>query len=371
MEMDFSENFLDETPELVDYKVLSVRKRKFGEISLDDPFFDSLKEDYPGFEGWFKKKSEDDAYVTTEEGKILSFLYLKIENPDEDYSQMTPPLPPKRRLKVGTLKVSDPGFRLGERFLKIIFDNALKNKVEGIYVTIYDKRPEQKRLILLLEEWGFSYWGKKNGDENVYARDLEPPREINISQLKKSYPYISGKRDAFIVPIHQKYHTELFPDSILRTESPEEFIDNSPHRNCIGKAYISWAREPHPKVGDILVFYRTGGRYESVITTIGVVQELRYDFRDEKEFISYCRKISVFSEDELRDAWRHYHWKKPFVVRFLYVYSFPHRINMEKLIELGILQGVGDAPRGFRSITKDQLKTIIRETKSDDSFIIY
>jgi len=31
------------------------------------------------------------------------------------------------------------GFRLGERFLKIIFDNALKQKVEEIYVTIFEK----------------------------------------------------------------------------------------------------------------------------------------------------------------------------------------------------------------------------------------
>ena len=61
---------------------------------------------------------------------------------------------------------------------------------------------------------------------------------------------------------------------------------------------------------------------------------------------------------------------KPFVVRFLYVYSFPHRINMSKLIELKILAGVNDPPRGFRKITKEQLNIILKETKSDESFII-
>ena len=68
--------------------------------------------------------------------------------------------------------------------------------------------------------------------------------------------------------------------------------------------------------------------------------------------------------------WR-YSSEKPFVVKFLYLYSFPHRINMKELIDLGVLLGVKDAPRGFKPITIEQFKTIMKETKSDDSFIIY
>jgi hypothetical protein len=45
--------------------------------------------------------------------------------------------------------------------LKIIFDNALQYRVDEIYVTIFDKRPEQLRLIALLEEWGFVHFGDK------------------------------------------------------------------------------------------------------------------------------------------------------------------------------------------------------------------
>ena len=44
---------------------------------------------------------------------------------------------------------------------------------------------------------------------------------------------------------------------------------------------------------------------------------------------------------------------------------------MKTLIDLNVLAGVNDAPRGFKPITNEQLKTIINETKSDDSFIIY
>lgn len=365
----FLEKVFSEHPELVNYKVLNVQKLKFGRINLDDIFFDSLKEDYQGFDKWFVKKFDEEAYITvnSNNGMLLSFLYLKVEDADEDYSNITPILPPKRRLKIGTFKVINNGFRLGERFLKIIFDNAIKNNVEEIYVTIFNKRDEQKRLIQLLEQWGFSYWGKK-GEESVYVRDFRP--HVNMANNKYTYPYVSIKQDAYIVPIYPEYHTELLPDSILNTESPKEFVEDFPHRNCIGKVYVSRAIPPHPKTCDILIFYRTGGYYKSVITTIGVVQEIRYDFRNEEEFIAYCRKSSVYPEKDLKAIWN-YSAIKPFAISFLYTYSFPHRINLKELIDLGVINGINDAPRGFKPITKEQLESIIKATKSDDSFIIY
>lgn len=366
----FLEKVFAEHPDLVNYKVLNVQKLKFGKINLDDPFFDSLKEDYPGFDKWFIKKFDDEAYITinSNNGMLLSFLYLKVEGTEEDYSNVAPVLPPKKRLKIGTFKVINNGFRLGERFLKIIFDNALKNHVEEIYVTIFDKRDEQRRLIALLEQWGFVYWGMKGG-EMVYVRDFHPNTDIR-SNLRFTYPFVEASRNAYLVPIYPDYHTELLPDSILNTESPEEFVEDFPHRNGIGKVYVSRALEPHPNKGDLLIFYRTGGYYKSVVTTIGIVEELKKDFATEDEFIKYCRKGSVFPEKELQEMWR-YKSDKPFVVKFLYLYSFPHRINMKELIDLGVLLGVNDAPRGFKPITTEQFKTIIKETKSDDSFIIY
>lgn len=366
----FLEKVFAEHPELVNYKVLNVQKLKFGKIDLKDKFFDTLREDYPDFDNWFIKKYDDEAYITinSNNGMLLSFLFLKVEGIDEDYSNIHPILPPKKRLKVGTFKVINNGFRLGERFLKIIFDNALKNKVDEIYVTIFDKREEQCRLISLLEQWGFAFWGMK-GEERVYVRNFKP--SLNFDNLKFIYPYIDTNRDAYLVPIRPEYHTELLPDSILNTESPEEFVEDFPHRNGIVKVYISHALMPHPKHGDILIFYRTGGRYKSVISTIGIVDEIKYNFDSEEDFVKYCRRSSIFPENKLREMWREPHSLQLFAVKFLYIYSFPHRINMQGLIDLHILNGVEDAPRGFRPITIDQLKTIINETKSDDSFIIY
>ena len=364
----FLEKTFAEHPDLVNYKVLNVQKLKFGKIDLNDTFFDSLKEDYEGFDKWFVKKFDDEAYITinSNNGTLLSFLYLKVEDENENYSNINPLFPPKRRLKVGTFKVISNGFRLGERFVKIIFDNALKNHVQEIYVTIYDKRPEQRRLIELLEQWGFALWGKK-GEELVYVRDFAP--KFSIENIKACFPYISKGKNVYIVPIYPEYHTELLPDSILNTESPDEFIEDFPHRNCINKVYVSRAMEPYPNEGDILIFYRTGGYFKSVVTTIGEVQEIKFDFQNEDDFILYCRKKSVYPEQALRAMWR-YSRRRPFVVNFLYAYSFPHRINMKELIDLRVLAGVNDAPRGFKPITKEQFEIILKETKSDESFIV-
>ena len=365
----FLEKVFSEHPDLVNYKVLNVKKVKFGTLNLQDPFFDSLREDYDGFNKWFVRKFDDECYVTvnSSNGSLLSFLYLKIENVGEDYSNITPPFPPKKRLKVGTFKVINNGIRLGERFVKIIFDNALNNKVDEIYVTIFDKRPEQNRLICLLEQWGFCLWGQKR-DEKIYVRDFAP--RFNLADLKSTYPYISVKQKVYLLAIRPEYHTELLPDSILTTESPDDFTEDMPHRNCISKVFVSRAILPHPKHGDIIVFYRTGGRFKSVISTIGIVDEVGYNFGNEESFLKFCKKSSVFPEDELRKQWNHNPYNRPFAVRFLYEYPFPRRLNMDALIKLRILNGIDDAPRGFREISIQQFNIILKETESDQNFIV-
>jgi len=365
----FLEKILSEHPDLVDYRVLNVRKKHFAEIDLKDPFFETLRLDYPGFDKWFQKKADEIAYVTInkEKGLILSFLYLKTEDITENYHDITPAFSPRKRLKVGTFKVISNGFRLGERFMKIIFDNALSYQVDEIYVTIFDKREEQKRLIDLMTQWGFIFWGKK-GDELVYVRDFKP--SFDIVRLRENYPFISRKNGIFLVPIYPAYHTELLPDSILKTESPLDFIEDFPHRNAISKVYLSRAMAPHPQKGDLLIFYRTGGFYKSVITTIGLVEDVVYKIGSEENFIKECRRSSVYPEDQLKAMWDYDKNNRPFIVRFMYVYSFPQRITMAKMVELGILQGPDDAPRGFKPITQEQFKKILENTKSDESFIV-
>lgn len=366
----FLEKIYREYPDLIDYKVLSVNKKLFGELSLSDPFFETLKEDYIGFDKWFNRKSDELAYVTVNKsnGLILSFLYIKSEDENEFYHGFNPSFEKKKRLKVGTFKVISNGVKLGERFLKIIFDNAVKQSVDEIYVTIFEKRTEQKRLIELLEEWGFCFYGYKgNAGELVYVRDFK--KNFNIQAPKKTYPFYSINTKIFLVPIQPDYHTELIPDSILNNESKDSFLDDEPHRNSIAKVYISKSWERNVKKGDVIVFYRTGGYHLSVVTTIAIVDEVWQTFSSYDDFLNKCKKLSVFSDSQIKNYWSEDE-KKPFLVKFLYVYSLPKRPNLKRLIELGVVADVKSAPRGFLKITKEQFYKIIKDTESDESIIV-
>ena len=347
-------------------------------MDLNDPFFDSLKEDYSGFERWFQSKSNDRAYVTInkENGKLLSFLFLKTEDKAEPYPDIQPVFVPKKRLKVGTFKVVSNGVRLGERFMKIIFDNAITQRVNEIYVTIFDKREEQKRLIALLEEWGFTLHGKKgNNDELVYVRDFTP--KFNFETPKLTYPFIGLATNVFLIPIYPDYHTELLPDSYLKTESPDDYIEHEPHRNALSKVYICRSIERGIKKGDIIVFYRTAqggsGYHTSVITTIGIAEGKVENIANESDFIAKCRKRSVFSNEELKKFWNYNPRFRPFIINFLYVYSFRlgKRLNRKALLDLDIITGAENELRGLKRITKEQFITILKQTETNESIIVH
>ena len=367
----FLEKVTAENPGLADYKVLAVRKQQFAQVALNDPFFDSFREDYSGFDKWFVKKSDEIAYVCRSENAITAFLYLKIEDVNEAYPDISPVFQPKRRLKIGTFKVILNGYKLGERFLKIVFDNAIRYKVEEIYVTIFPKRMDQIRLINLFEEFGFVRYGEKihnDGNELVYVRDMR--KRFDASTPRLTYPFFNSKVRTYIGSIYPAYHTNLFPDSILRTESPADFVENEPYRNAIRKVFISrsWTRDLQP--GDNIVFYRTGGIYQGVISTIGVVENVVTGIRDENSFIELCRKRSVFTDAELHSHWIYNPRSRPFVVNFLYTYSFPKRINLKTLIDLKIIKDVNSVPRGFELISPSQFEIILKETNTDESFVV-
>lgn len=373
----FLEKVVAENPRLVDYRVLAVKKEHFGNIDIQDSFFDSFKEDYQGFELWFKRKSEEIAYIcTSQDGRLLAFLYVKPENEDEDYSDIFPQFRPMKRLKIGTFKVIANGYKLGERFLKIVFDNALNFNVNEIYVTLFEKTEDQQRLIRLLQDWGFSHHGTKhsgNGDELVYVRDFSPRADINRPNL--TYPYFSRRTRKFIVPIYPEYHTELFPDSYLRTESPADFIENRPNRNAISKVYISRSHERNLHSSDVIVFYRTAAAnqaayYSSVATTVGVIQNIVTNIPNEDVFIELCRKRSVFSDKELRRHWNYYPNYHPFIVNFLYVLSFTegNRLNRQALLELNIIPK--EPPRGFVRLSDAAFQTLMERSHADMRLVV-
>lgn len=367
----FLERAVAENPELFDYRVLSVKKSLFAHINLTDTFFDSFRAGYPGFDRWFARKSDDMAYVCEKDGCIAGFLYLKREDEREPYGDIYPPFAPKRRMKIGTLKVEQNGWKLGERFLKIAFDNAIKMRVDEVYVTLFDGAPERDRLVGLLCDYGFVLHGEKRnpyGIERVYVRDMSP--QFCAAAPRTTFPYFSRSAPAYMVSIKPPYHTDLLPDSILNTESPDDFTEMEPHRNAIRKVFVSRSYFRGLSTGDLIVFYRTGGFYAGVITTIGIVERVHDGIRGENEFVRLCRNASVFSEAELRGWWRDNPGYRPFVVEFLYACPFPKRPNMATLIEHGVIRNIQSAPRGFERISDEQLRTVLDLAQVDSRLTV-
>lgn len=115
-----------------------MEKVKFQQVNLEDPFFTSLKEDYDGFEEWFQRKSDSEAYIQRkDDGELEAFLYLKIE--EGAVEDVNPSLPEDKHLKVGTFKIDAHNTKLGEYFIQLIMRVAVYKQVGDIYVTIFEK----------------------------------------------------------------------------------------------------------------------------------------------------------------------------------------------------------------------------------------
>jgi hypothetical protein len=303
--------------------------------------------------------------------QLIITLNLTLEDTSEDYNNIEPRFTPKKRLKIGTFKVVSNGVRLGERFIKIIIDNALNYKVEEIYVTIFNKREEQVRLINLLVDWGFEFYGIKNGTERVYVKNFNRTLiNKDLYNAKKNYPFLFKKNNIFLVPIYPEYHTELIPDSILHNENIHNFKDSKPHSNALSKVYISRSIERNINKNDLIIFYRTGGYFKSVITTLAIVEDVIHNFNTFDEFKSKCKNRSVLKENKLWEFWNYNEKSRPFLINFIYTYSFPKRINLKQLIDLNIIKSIDDAPRGLKKISVDEFNKIISETESKQDFII-
>lgn len=349
---------------------MNLTYKKFREIDLSDPFFDSLKSDYAEFEHWFARKAEDSAYVFFgDAGEIDGFLYLKME--DEAVDDVDPPLPPACRVKVGTLKINPHGTRLGERFLKKIFDHAVTRAAKEIYVTVFEKHAA---LVSLFQRYGFENRASKitpNGKELVLVKVMG---NVGGGVLER-YPLVAtGGNSMYLLSLYPQWHTRLLPDSILNNEDASIVQDVS-HTNSIHKVYLARMRGmENLRRGDVILIYRTNdgagpAHYRSVATSVCVVEEYRniLSFTSRDEFIAYCAPYSVFSLNELNDFWDRRRF--PHVIRFTYNFALPKRVTRGRMIEdLGFDAG---SYWGFMPLTFDQFQAVISAGELDEGLVIH
>jgi ASC-1-like (ASCH) protein len=353
-------------PKDINYKMLSVKLEKIGVLDINDQFFDSLKEIYKkvSFTKWLEKKAQNYAYVFFDEKDSLKgFLYLKIETKEENYDDITPILLPKRRLKVGTFKTNIKGFRLGERFIRIIFDNAVNKKVDEIYVTLFENEYDDIDYLRdLLCKWGFKRFGKKNNGEAVFVKTLE---DYNFNEDSKfNFPIIKSNPNFYFLPIKPEFHTDLFPDNILKSEDERFYEGNIPHRYSLEKIYVSNAKYLYGvNPGDLVLIYRTKdkyfAKYSSVVTGIAIIQKI-CNPNSLKEYLKECSNKSIFSDKQLKNFFLNKNYRT--VIKLLDYKSFDKKVILNNLYDLNIVSE-GNGPRPFTKITKEQYTQILKKSK--------
>ena len=245
-------------------------------IDASDTFFDSLRDDYPGFDDWFRKckREHRQCWTLRANGALSAFTMVKHETPTEaDFGQHMPN--EASVLKICTFKVSEeyPGLRYGELLLKSIFDYAYKNRRTHAYVTVLTK---YDRVLAFLDTFGFRDSGKRTElNEVVMLKDMEPPADATAVNDDLRYHiqygphYYSLSADRFIIPIEPQFHRTLFPEADPQGQFTS-IATWSPAGNSIQKAYLSRGSSRRLTPGAILYFYRSQDRRR--ITTVGVAE---------------------------------------------------------------------------------------------------
>lgn len=349
------------------------REVGFSECDIADGFFDSLKDDYPGFEKWFdsKSKSSATAFVSKDDaGYIEAFVYVKNEE-----CEVVGDLPAEPRMKIGTIKISheSEGTRLGEGGIGLALWKWQRSPMNQIYLTVF---PKQKKLIGLIERYGFVWKGDKGG-ERVYLKDK---RELDYSDKEipwlKSFPYLDPdfKRGVYI-PIKAVFHDNMFAYSEL--SNTEQKTDPLPVANGVMKVYIATPNEHidyRPK--DVALVYRitdseTNKTYLSAVTSFCTVTGVEWfkkggNLLDGKNYEDFVRSVgnkTVYGDEELKES---FNQKNVCTISLLYngYFGKGRNVNHMWLKRNGFFE---DHPYKI-VLEPNQVRSILKEGGIDEGF---
>jgi ribosomal protein S18 acetylase RimI-like enzyme len=268
------------------------------QIALSDPIFDSIRDDYPGFDDWFTDKCQRahrGAFVIRGEDESIAGLCILKDEDDDEYGL------PRRRLKLCTVKVAESyrGQRLGELLVKAALDNAIERDRSGLSVTVLDKHTE---LLGLLADLGFENVGERTDlDEVVLFRSLKPsPKalaELSAFEFNRRYGprLLNTSVPIHVVPIQPQWEERLFPEGKLQLDLLHTYAACG---NGLRKAYLSRSFNRQVQVGDILLFYRSSDL--QAVRFVAVVEDILVS-PDHLEIARFVGTRTVYSVKEIAD----------------------------------------------------------------------
>ena len=199
--------------------------------------------------------------------------------------------------------------------------------------------------------------------------------KILTGDILKDFPLLTTKdKRKFPLSIYPKYHTKMFPDSILRNEESKkyELVKDVSYTNSIHKVYLCFMSDTAKlQRGDIIAIYRTkddkgSARYRSVITSICQIEEVKTnkDFATVDEFLAYTNFYSIFDSEELKQ-W--YQQKNCYVLKMTYNIALTKRVTNGYLVD-----NLKMNPNywGFFQLTDEQFDAILKKGEIDESVIV-
>lgn len=328
-----------------------VQERYLHEFNVQQPFFDSLREGYAGFNEWYLRsaRAQRKAWCINSGDTVQAIcIYKKEDRPKivDGGDALN-----GHALKLCTFKIGQEvrGRKLGERLLYAAFKYSMEHKSSYIYLHTFG--PEQEMLVSLCEDYGFHFAGKYEERDDVYVKKMQPPGPTDekfdpLSFSVDYYPHYLDHEDVekFIVPIRPNYHNDLFADV---SDTARGLFANDPHMygpqsNTIKKAYLCHARITNLEPGSLLLFYRSKDRKS--IECIGVIEQA-YRGTDIDCVLPLVSKRTVYSRREIEKRLQ----KETLVILFRLMRTFPP-ITSDLLERSGIKQPI----QTIRKITHKQ-----------------
>lgn len=343
-----------------------VEKTMMSELNLDDPIFDSFREDYPEFDEWFARNEDGDAWVNyLPDGSLGAILFLK-PNEAEEFG-VDPVLPKRDRLKIRSFKVADPhrGSKLGELLINIAIQEAQQHGLDEVYLTRYIKDPDY--LVQLIADYGFSKASEKENGEAIFIKRLTPgmgddpePFEVHY----RFYPsFYDGKEvNKFLIPIRPEYHRRLFPTYDKRQPTLADF--SGPfiaEGNAIKKAYLSHSNTKLIEPSDILLFYRSRDHQE--ITSIGVCEQVYTGLTDDRKIKDIVERRTVYSDQEIESMAE----KETLVILFKWHFDLGNPISFAEMRDNDVLEW---SPQSITKLDESSYQYIRENGGLDERFIV-
>lgn len=336
-----------------------IQERYLHEFSVQQPFFDSLREGYDGFNEWYlgAAQSQRKAWCISDNDTVKAICIHKTE--DTPCIVDGGPHLDGDALKLCTFKIGHVarGRKLGERLLFTAFKYSMEQHIPYVYLHTFGK--EQEMLVSLCEDFGFQFAGKYKGRDDVYLKKMHPPETLTaeIKPLDYAidyYPHYIDEREVekYIVPIRPHYHNDLFAD--ISDNARGLFADDprmyGPQANTIKKAYLSHSNNKNVIPGSLLLFFRSHDRRS--VECIGIVEQA-YRGSDIDKVLPLVSKRTVFSREDIEKLLQ----KETLIILFRLLRTFPP-------IRHGVLEkaGIKGPIQRMRKITHEQYEKCVNRS---------